>query len=126
MAPSHARLFLVPAVVSVVTGILLAKVVPEVRGSGVPQTKTAYHLSNGVIPARVPIGKFFLGVLTLGSGQSMGREGPSVQIGAGLASVAGRWLGLSPKRVRYLVPVGAAGALAAAFNTPVAALLFSL
>ena len=51
----------------------------------------------------------------------MGREGPSVQIGAGLASVVGRWLRLSPRRVRDLVPVGAAGALAAAFNTPVAA-----
>ena len=56
----------------------------------------------------------------------MGREGPSVQIGAGLASSIGRWLRLSPQRVRDLVPVGAAGALAAAFNTPVAAVLFAL
>jgi CIC family chloride channel protein len=56
----------------------------------------------------------------------MGREGPSVQIGAGVASVVGRWLNLSPQRVRDLVPVGAAGALAAAFNTPVAAVLFAL
>jgi CIC family chloride channel protein len=56
----------------------------------------------------------------------MGREGPSVQIGAGLASIIGRWLQLSPRRVRDLVPVGAAGALAAAFNTPVAAVLFAL
>ena len=56
----------------------------------------------------------------------MGREGPSVQIGAGLASVAGRWLRLSPRRARDLVPVGAAGALAAAFNTPIAAVLFAL
>jgi CIC family chloride channel protein len=56
----------------------------------------------------------------------MGREGPSVQIGAGLASVVGRWVPLAPARVRDLVPVGAAGALAAAFNTPVAAVLFAL
>jgi CIC family chloride channel protein len=56
----------------------------------------------------------------------MGREGPSVQIGAGLASVIGRWVPLSPARVKDLVPVGAAGALAAAFNTPVAAVLFAL
>ena len=56
----------------------------------------------------------------------MGREGPSVQIGAGLASLIGRWLRLSPARVTELVPVGAAGALAAAFNTPVAAVLFAL
>jgi CIC family chloride channel protein len=56
----------------------------------------------------------------------MGREGPSVQIGAGLASVVGRWVPLSAERVKDLVPVGAAGALAAAFNTPVAAVLFAL
>jgi CIC family chloride channel protein len=56
----------------------------------------------------------------------MGREGPSVQIGASIASTIGRWARLSPERVRALVPVGAAGALAAAFNTPVAAVLFAL
>jgi CIC family chloride channel protein len=111
---------------SIVTGFLLAKVFPDVRGSGVPQTEAAYHLSDGVIPARVPLGKFLTGVLCIGSGHSMGREGPSVQIGAGLASVIGRWLRLPPQRVQELVPVGAAGALAAAFNTPVAAVLFAL
>jgi chloride channel protein, CIC family len=126
LAPSRLRLFAVPPLMSLVTGFLLAKVFPDVRGSGVPQTEAAYHLSGGVIPARVPFGKFITGVLCIGSGHSMGREGPSVQIGAGLASVVGRWLQLSPQRVRDLVPVGAAGALAAAFNTPVAAVLFSL
>jgi CIC family chloride channel protein len=124
--PTAARLFLVPAGVSLLTGVLLAKVFPDVRGSGVPQTKAAYHLKDGVIPAHVPIGKFITGVLCIGSGHSMGREGPSVQIGAGLASLVGRWVGVSPDRVRSLVPVGAAGALAAAFNTPVAAVLFAL
>ena len=126
LAPSRLRLLVVPPLMSLVTGFLLAKVFPDVRGSGVPQTEAAYHLSGGVIPARVPIGKFITGVLCIGSGHSMGREGPSVQIGAGLASVIGRWLHLSPRRVRDLVPVGAAGALAAAFNTPVAAVLFAL
>jgi CIC family chloride channel protein len=126
LAPSGARLFLVPVGVSLLTGVLLAKVVPGVRGSGVPQTKAAFQLSGGVIPLRVPVGKFITGVLCVGSGQSMGREGPSVQIGAGLASVIGRWLRLSPRRVHDLVPVGSAGALAAAFNTPVAAVLFTL
>jgi chloride channel protein, CIC family len=126
LAPSRLRLFAIPPLVSIVTGILLAKVFPDVRGSGVPQTETAYHLNRGVIPARVPFGKFLTGVLCIGSGHSMGREGPSVQIGAGLASLIGRWLNLSPQRVRDLVPVGAAGALSAAFNTPVAAVLFAL
>ena len=126
LAPSQARLFAVPPLVSLVTGLLLATLFPDVRGSGVPQTEAAYHLAGGEIPARVPIGKFLTGVLCIGSGHSMGREGPSVQIGAGLASVAGRWLRLPPRRIRELVPVGAAGALAAAFNTPVAAVLFAL
>jgi len=126
LSPSAARLFLVPVLISIITGVLLAKVFPGVRGSGVPQTEAAYHLANGVIPGRVPFGKFLMGVLCIGSGHSMGREGPSVQIGAGFASTVGRWLRLPPDRVRDLVPVGAAGALAAAFNTPVAAVLFAL
>src|SRR5665647_238343 len=95
--PSHARLVLVPTLVSVVTGVLLVRYFPDVRGSGVPQTAAAYRLAGGGIPARVPIGKFLTGVLCIGSGHSIGREGPSVQIGAGLASSVGRWLRLSPE-----------------------------
>jgi CIC family chloride channel protein len=125
-APSSLRLFLVPALASVVTGILLYKFFPDVRGSGVPQTKAAFHLHQGYIPARVPLGKFLVGVLCVGSGHSLGREGPSVQIGAGIASVAGRWLKLPPHRLKELIPVGVAGALSAAFNTPIAAVLFAL
>jgi CIC family chloride channel protein len=125
-APSDVRLLLVPVLFSVVTGILLSYVFPGVRGSGVPQTKAAYHLQNGAIPLRVPLGKFLMGVLCIGSGHSMGREGPSVQIGAGVASAIGRWLRLPPARIKDLVPVGAAGALSAAFNTPVAAVIFAL
>jgi CIC family chloride channel protein len=124
--PSRLRLVLVPTGVSLLTGFLLAKYFPNARGSGIPQTKVAYHLGQGLIPARVPFGKFLTGVLCVGSGHSMGREGPSVQIGAGLASIAGRWFRLSPSKVRDLVPVGAAAALAAAFNTPVSAVLFAL
>jgi CIC family chloride channel protein len=125
-APSSLRTFLVPALASVVTGILLYRFFPDVRGSGVPQTKAAFHLHQGQIPLRVPLGKFLVGVLCVGSGHSLGREGPSVQIGAGIASVAGRWLNLPPRRLKELIPVGAAGALSAAFNTPIAAVLFAL
>ena len=125
-APSALRLVAVPTLVSLVTGFLLVKFFPEARGSGLPQVEAAYHLENGVIPARVIFGKFFTGALCVGSGHSMGREGPSVQIGAGIASLFGRWLKLSPERVRSLIPIGAAAALSAAFNTPVAAVLFAL
>jgi chloride channel protein, CIC family len=124
--PSVVRVILVPTLVSIVTGILLAKYFTDARGSGVPQTKVAYHLRQGLMRLRVPIGKFVTGVLCIGSGHSMGREGPSVQIGAGLASLVGQWLRMPPERIQSLVPVGASAALAAAFNTPVAAVLFSL
>jgi CIC family chloride channel protein len=126
VSPSSARLLFVPSVVGLLTGLLLAKFFPDVRGSGVPQTEAAYHLAHGNIPLRIAIGKFITGVLCVGSGHSMGREGPSVQIGASLSSSIGRWLHLSPERVRTLVPIGAAAALSAAFNTPVAAVLFAL
>jgi CIC family chloride channel protein len=125
-APSALRLVAVPTLISLVTGFLLAKFFPDARGSGVPQTEAAFHLHNGVIPGRIIFGKFLTGALCVGSGHSMGREGPSVQIGAGIASLFGRWLKLSPERVRSLIPIGAAAALSAAFNTPVAAVLFAL
>ena len=69
--PSAARLFLVPTVVSLVTGVLLAWVFPDVRGSGIPQTEAAFHLHGGNIPWRVPFGKFLTGVLTIGAAASM-------------------------------------------------------
>ena len=124
--PSGVRLIAVPAGVSLLTGILLVKYFPDVRGSGIPQTKAAFHLDRGVIPGRVPLGKFLTGVLCVGSGHSLGREGPSVQIGAGLASYVGQRVRLSPSRLQSLIPVGAAAALSAAFNTPVAAVIFAL
>ena len=124
--PSGLRLLLTPIIVSLGTGVLLSRVFPDARGSGIPQTKAAFHRIDGGIPARVAFGKFIAGVLCIASGHSIGREGPSVQIGAGLASVVGRRLRLPPERARELIPVGAAGALAAAFNTPISAVLFAL
>lgn len=124
--PSAWRLVLAPTLVSLVTGLLLARYLADARGSGVPQTTAAYRLHGGRIPGRVVVGKFLTAALTVGAGHSMGREGPSVQIGGGIASVIGRWLRLPPERARSLVPIGAAAALSAAFNTPVAAVLFAL
>ncbi len=126
ISPSILRFILVPTLVSFFTGFLLKRYFPEARGSGVPQIEAAYHLEQGYVPGRVAFGKFVTGVLCIGSGHSMGREGPSVQIGAGVASTIGRWFHLSPARAKSLVPVAAAGALAGAFNTPVAAVLFAL
>jgi CIC family chloride channel protein len=115
-----------PLLGSLVGGWLLFKYFPDARGSGIPQTRVALVLQNGVIRVRTVIGKFVCSALTLGSGVALGREGPSVHIGAGIASAAGRRLGLSEAHVRSLIPVGTAAAVAAAFNTPLAAVLFTL
>src|SRR5207244_12017504 len=72
------------------------------------------------------IGRLCCSSAALASGLALGREGPSVHIGAGIASVLARWVRLPPEKVKSLLPAGAAAALAAAFNTPIAAVLFSL
>jgi CIC family chloride channel protein len=120
------RRILVPTLGSLATGYLLFRYFPFARGSGVPQTKTAVFIRDGNISFRTVLGKFFCCSASLASGIALGREGPAVQIGAGLASVIARRLGLSKEQVKALVPVGGAAALAAAFNTPIAAVLFSL
>jgi chloride channel protein, CIC family len=126
MTPSIARYLMVPTLVSVVAGFLLAKYFPDARGSGVSQTEAAYHLKQGDIPGRLAFGKFLTGTLCIGCGHSMGNEGPSIQIAAALASSIGKRFRLSPERAQSLIPVAAAAALSAAFNTPVAAVIFAL
>jgi CIC family chloride channel protein len=120
------RRLLVPVMGSLGMGYLLFRYFPEARGSGVPQTKAALFAREGRITLRTVFGKFFCTSATLASGIPLGREGPAVQVGAGLASVLGRKLGLRPEKVKALLPVGAAAAVAAAFNTPLAAVLFAL
>src|SRR5579862_6636033 len=120
------RRLLFPIAGSLSIGYLLYRYFPNARGSGVPQTKAALFAREGRITMRTVVGKFFCTSATLASGIPLGREGPSVQVGAGIASVLGRRLGLRPERVKALLPVGAAAAIAAAFNTPLAAVLFSL
>jgi len=120
------RRLLVPVAGSLGMGYLLFRYFPEARGSGVPQTKAALFAREGRITLGTVVGKFFCTSATLASGIPLGREGPAVQVGAGLASVLGRKLGLRPEKVKALLPVGAAAAVAAAFNTPLAAVLFAL
>ena len=120
------RRLLFPAAGSLGIGYLLWRFFPNARGSGVPQTKAALFARDGRITMRTVLGKFFCTSVTLASGIPLGREGPSVQVGAGIGSVLGRTLGLSNEQVKKLIPVGAAAAIAAAFNTPLAAVVFSL
>jgi len=120
------RRVLFPVGGSLGIGYLLYRYFPDARGSGVPQTKAALFAREGRITLRTVLGKFFCTSATLASGIPLGREGPSVQVGGGIASVLGRLLGLRSEQVKNLIPVGAAAAIAAAFNTPLAAVLFAL
>ena len=119
------RLFF-PVAGSLSMGYLLFRYFPEARGSGVVQTKAALYAREGRITARTTLGKFFCTSATLASGIPLGPEGPTVHVGAGIASVLGRNLGLRPEKVKALLPVAASAAIAAAFNTPLAAVLFAL
>jgi len=120
------RRILVPTLGSLLTGYLLYRYFPLARGSGIPQTRAALFIHDGRISLRSVVGKFVCCSTSLASGIALGREGPSVYIGSGLASVISRKLGLSKNQVKSLVPVGGAAALSAAFNTPIAAVLFTL
>ena len=119
-------LIVVPALGGLVAGAALYFYAPEARGSGIPQVKAAFLLEGGRIPARVIPAKMLLPAINIGTGASLGREGPTVQICAAIASLLGRVFDLSRERLRSLVPVGAAAGLAAAFNTPIAAVTFTL
>ena len=122
--PPTLRLLLAPTLAGLVVAILVIHVFPRVRGSGVNQTKAAVYIFDGYVPFVTVIGKFITCALAIGSGQSLGPEDPSLQIGAGIASKVGRVLKLSQEKIRLIAPVGAAAGLAAAFNAPISAVLF--
>lgn len=117
---------LLPTAGGLLSGVLLQFVVPGARGSGIPQVKVAYAIKGGRVPFRDAIGKFLIGVLQIGTGSSLGREGPTVQICAGVSSTLGRITALSRDSLRRLLPVGAAAGIAAAFNAPIAAVTFTI
>jgi CIC family chloride channel protein len=124
LAPTAPRVFLAPAISGLAIAALVLHLFPRSRGSGVNQTKAAVYVLNGYIPFRTVIGKFVVCALAIGSGQSLGPEDPSLQMGAGIASAIGRALRLSQKKIRLIAPVGAAAGLAAAFNAPISAVVF--
>src|SRR5581483_10765858 len=124
LTPSRLHVLLAPGLAGIIVAALVMHVFPRIRGSGVNQTKAAVYIYDGYIPFNTVIGKFLTCALAIGSGQSLGPEDPSLQMGAGIASALGRSLRLSREKVRMIAPVGAAAGLAAAFNSPIAAVLF--
>ncbi|HKU45010.1 MAG TPA: chloride channel protein, partial [Polyangiales bacterium] len=117
---------LTPTLGGCLAGALLSFVVPGARGSGIPQVKQAFAVAGGRVKVRDAVGKFFIGALQIGSGASLGREGPTVQICAGAASLLARATALPPRNMRRLTPVGVAAGIAAAFNAPIAAVTFTI
>lgn len=117
---------LTPALGGVVAGLGLYFWVPAAAGSGIPQVKVAYIKQFGRISLKETVGKFVLCVLQLGTGGSLGVEGPTVQICAGVGSMLAKVARLSPKNCRRMASVGMAAGIAAAFNAPIAAVTFTL
>lgn len=120
------RIFWIPALGGLIVAPVVYFVSRESQGHGVPQVIESVTLRSGKIRTRVAVVKSIASALTIGTGGSVGREGPIVQIGAALGSVVGQLLQAPPHRLPTLVGCGAAGGIAAAFNAPIAGAFFSL
>jgi CIC family chloride channel protein len=116
----------IPALGGLLVGVMTSCLAREAKGHGVPEVIEAVALRGGRMRPVVPVVKLLASAICIGTGGSAGREGPVVQVGAGVGSTLGQWLGLSDEHIRQLVACGAAGGIAAAFNAPVAGVVFAL
>ncbi len=121
-----AYVIIVPAAGGLLVGLLIYYFAREAKGHGVPEVMEAVALKSGRIRPVVAIVKALASSLSIGSGGSVGREGPIVQIGSALGSTIGQILRLPRNRIRNLVACGAAGGIAATFNAPIAGVFFAL
>lgn len=120
------RKILLPVGGGLIVGPLIYFLGRETKGHGVPEVMDAVALRGGKIRSRVMFLKTFVSAVTIGTGGSVGREGPIVQIGSSLGSTFGQWLKVSQERLKVLVACGAAAGIAATFNAPIAGVLFSV
>jgi CIC family chloride channel protein len=109
-----------------ISGWITTRKFPSTAGSGIPGVRVALAVYHGKISIGSTIAKFFTTILSLSSGFSLGREGPTVAIASGFGSALGNYFHLSKNKVKALVAVGASGGIAAAFNTPISAVVFTL
>jgi len=116
----------IPAAGGLIVGLIVHFFAQEAKGHGVPEVMEAVALKDGRMRTRVVFAKAFASALSIGSGGSVGREGPIVQIGSAMGSAIGRVMKLSGAHLRTLVACGAAAGIAATFNAPMAGTLFSL
>lgn len=116
----------IPAAGGLVVGPLVYFFAREAKGHGVPEVMEAVVLRKGVIRKRVVFIKSLASAVSIGTGGSVGREGPIVQIGSAIGSSIGQVLKISADRIRTLVGCGAAAGIAATFNAPIAGAMFAL
>ncbi len=120
------RKILAPAIGGLIVGPIIYFFAKEAKGHGVPEVMLAVLMKDGKIRPRVAFVKAIASAISIGSGGSVGREGPIVQIGASLGSTVGQYFDLERRDIQTLVACGAAGGIAAAFNAPIAGALFSV
>lgn len=125
-ALGRAYVVIVPALGGLLVGLLVYHFAREAKGHGVPEVMEAVALRGGRIRPVVAVVKSLASSLSIGSGGSVGREGPIVQIGSALGSAVGQAFQLSDERLRNLVACGAAGGIAATFNAPIAGVVFAI
>ncbi len=116
----------IPAAGGLIVGPLVYFFAREAKGHGVPEVMEAVALRAGVIRKRVVLVKTLASAISIGTGGSVGREGPIVQIGSAIGSTLGQALNVSADRMRALVGCGAAAGIAATFNAPIAGSMFAL
>ena len=121
-----AYVIIIPMIGGLIVGPLIFFFAREAKGHGVPEVMEAVALRGGRIRPVVAVVKSLASAISIGSGGSVGREGPIVQIGSALGSTLGQKMGLSDDRIRNLVACGAAGGIAATFNAPIAGVVFAL
>ena len=121
-----AFLVVVPAVGGLLYGPLIYRFAREARGHGVPEVMIAVADSGGRIRPQVSVVKAVASAVCIGTGGSVGREGPIVQIGSALASSLGQRVKMPENRLRILVACGAAGGIAATFNAPITGVFFGV
>ncbi len=121
-----AAVIAVPIVGALVVAFLVKTFAPEAKGHGVPEVIEAINFNRGIIRPKVAIIKALASSISIGSGGSVGREGPIIQIGATFGSVMAQWMHLSLWKRNTLIAAGAGGGIAATFNTPMGGVLFAV
>ncbi|MEA2070754.1 MAG: chloride channel protein [Asgard group archaeon] len=119
-------IILIPVLGTLITAPLVKEIAPETRGSGVPAVMESIVFFDGYVRKRTPFVKIGTTAISLGSGLSVGREGPIAQIGAGISSIFARLFKLRGRSMKIVVISGLSAAIAAMFNSPIGGALFGI